>query len=38
VLAQTELPGTPVFDGLAAAGGRLYCCQENGSVVCLEQH
>jgi outer membrane protein assembly factor BamB len=37
VLAQTELPGTPVFDGLAAAGGRLYCCQENGSVVCLEQ-
>ena len=36
VLAQTELPGVPLFDGLAAAGGRLYISLENGSVACLE--
>jgi hypothetical protein len=34
-LAQTELPSVPLFDGLAAAGGRLYISLENGAVACL---
>jgi len=36
ILGQTELPAAPVFDGLAAAGGRLYACLEDGRVVCLQ--
>ena len=36
VLAQTEMPGIPIFDGLAAANGRLYAAMENGSIVCLK--
>jgi hypothetical protein len=36
VLAQTELPSVPLFDGLAAAGRRLYISLENGVVACLE--
>jgi outer membrane protein assembly factor BamB len=34
-LAETELPVTPVFDSLAAAGGRLYMTSLDGKVICL---
>lgn len=36
ILSQTPLPATPVFDGLAAANGRLYVAFENGAIACLE--
>jgi len=32
---QLALKSSPVFDGMAAAGGRLYLSAEDGSVVCL---
>ena len=32
---RTQLPSPPVWDGLAAAAGRLYVSLEDGSVVCL---
>jgi len=34
----TELPleVCPVFDGMAAAAGRLYMANQDGSVICLE--
>jgi len=35
-LEQTDLPACPVFDGLAAAAGKLFVSLENGCVVCLE--
>ena len=34
-LAEYTLPNEPVFDGLIAAGGRLYVLMRNGSVLCL---
>ena len=34
-LAAWEIPSPPVFDGLAAAGGRLYLATTGGSVLCL---
>ena len=34
-LSQYELEAPPVFDGLAAAGGRLYMATTDGSVVCF---
>ena len=34
-LAQTPLESPPVFDGLIAAGGRLFASLRDGSVVCL---
>ena len=34
-LAEHTLPSSPVFDGMAAAGGRLYVAMKNGSVACL---
>jgi len=35
-LLQThKLPSPPVFDGMAAAYGRLYLCLANGSIVCF---
>ncbi len=34
--AQCRLDAPPVFDGLAAAGGRLYLSTQNGKVVCLK--
>jgi outer membrane protein assembly factor BamB len=37
VLAQTKLDASPVFDGMAAADGRLYVSLENGRVACLEE-
>jgi outer membrane protein assembly factor BamB len=36
-LAQMELPNVPLFDGLAAAGSRLYISLENGAVACLDR-
>ena len=36
ILSQTDLPASPVFDGMSAAGGRLYMSLENGGVICLE--
>ena len=35
-VARYELDSPPVFDGLAAAGGRLYIAATNGEVLCLE--
>ena len=34
-LAQAPLDASPVFDGMAAAGGRLYIGLTNGRLVCL---
>ena len=34
-LGEQRLEASPVWDGLAAAGGRLYGALENGTVVCL---
>jgi len=34
-LAEHALDGPPVFDGLTAAGGRLFLSQANGTIVCL---
>jgi outer membrane protein assembly factor BamB len=36
VLSQTDLPASPMFDGMSAANGRLYISLENGSLLCLE--
>ncbi|HUU92410.1 MAG TPA: PQQ-binding-like beta-propeller repeat protein [Phycisphaerae bacterium] len=34
-IAEHNLPGLPVFDGMSAAEGRLYVPLEDGSVICL---
>jgi len=34
-LAEHALDAPPVFDGMAAAGGRLYVSTQNGAIVCL---
>ena len=34
-IARYELDSPPVFDGMAAAGGRLYLAATNGEVVCF---
>ncbi|MEA3367122.1 MAG: PQQ-binding-like beta-propeller repeat protein, partial [Planctomycetota bacterium] len=34
-LARCRLDGSPVFDGMAAAGGRLYLATTDGRVLCL---
>jgi len=34
-LAELPLPSPPVFDGMAAAGGRVYLSAKNGELVCL---
>ncbi len=36
-LAKLDLGSPPVFDGLIAAGGRLYVCLEDGTLACLGQ-
>ena len=36
-LARRELASPPVFDGMAAANGKLYIALQNGEVVCLAQ-
>jgi hypothetical protein len=35
VLDEQPLEASPVWDGLAAANGRLYIALENGTVICL---
>ncbi len=35
-LAKFKLPATPVFDGMAVAGGGVYVALKDGSVVCLK--
>jgi len=37
VLTETAVGGTPVFDGMAAANGRLFLSMEDGTIVCLGQ-
>ena len=34
-LSELDLSAQPVFDGMAAAGGRLYVSMTDGSVICL---
>jgi len=34
-LAETQLPSSPVFDGMVAAQGRLFLSLKDGSVICL---
>ena len=34
-LAEVQLPSSPVFDGLIAAGGRLFLSLNDGNIVCL---
>ncbi|MHC4743520.1 MAG: outer membrane protein assembly factor BamB family protein [Planctomycetota bacterium] len=36
-LEQYKLDSQPVFDGMAAANGRLYIAQKNGKLICLEK-
>ena len=36
-LAQCRLESSPVFDGMAAAYGRLYISTEDGAVLCLTE-
>jgi outer membrane protein assembly factor BamB len=36
-LAQYQLDSSPVFDGMAAAYGRLYVSMEDGSLLCLAE-
>ena len=35
LLAEIPLPAPPVWDGMAAAGGRLYLALAEGSIICL---
>ena len=35
-LAKYRLDSSPIFDGMAAAGGRLYLSLENGQIACME--
>ncbi|MBN2450179.1 MAG: PQQ-binding-like beta-propeller repeat protein, partial [Lentisphaeria bacterium] len=36
-IGQLDLPAPPVWDGMAAAEGRLYMTLENGNLLCLAQ-
>jgi outer membrane protein assembly factor BamB len=36
-LARYQLDSTPVFDGMAAAYGRLYVSMENGNLLCMSE-
>jgi hypothetical protein len=36
-LWECVLPSPPVFNGLAAANGRLYVAMQDGSVACFEK-
>ena len=37
VLGRMKLPAAPIWDGLAAANGRIYAALANGAIVCLGQ-
>lgn len=34
---EIQLAGAPVFDGMAAAGGRIYVSTQNGKLICLAE-
>ena len=34
-VTETQLDCTPIFDGLIAAGGRLYLATTDGSIICF---
>jgi len=36
-LAEYELDSPPVFDGISAAGRRLYVATQDGNVLCMEE-
>jgi outer membrane protein assembly factor BamB len=36
LLAEVDLPACPVYDGMSAAGGRLFVSLINGALVCLD--
>jgi hypothetical protein len=36
-LARYQLDSSPIFDGMAAANGRLYLSLENGHVFCMAE-
>ena len=36
-LGRCKLDCVPIFDGMAAAGGRLYISLENGDIVCMDE-
>lgn len=35
LLEKYDLDAPPVFDGMAAAGGRLYLCARDGDIMCF---
>jgi hypothetical protein len=35
LLSEQVLPARPVFDGMAAANGRLYLALQDGQILCL---
>jgi outer membrane protein assembly factor BamB len=36
-LARYDLDGPPIFDGMAAARGRLYVCLKSGRMICMDE-
>jgi hypothetical protein len=36
-LVRYQLDSTPIFDGMAAAYGRLYISMENGNLLCMSE-
>jgi hypothetical protein len=36
-LAEYDLDSPPIFDGMAAAAGRLYMSTVNGELLCFDQ-
>jgi hypothetical protein len=34
-ISELKLGGMPVFDGMSAAGGKVYLCLRDGSVACF---
>ena len=35
-IAETPLNAFPVFDGMSAAYGKLFVCDDSGTITCLE--
>ncbi len=35
-ISEISITSPPVFDGMAAAGGKLFVCHRNGKVTCLD--
>lgn len=36
LISSMKLESPPVFDGISAAGGRIYMATENGKLICME--